>query len=148
LKKEWAREKEILKDKRWFFGLIIVIAAIAALSILGFKRDTSGKNTAGPQANDTQINDSASFYDANASVMEFYQDTCEWCIKEQPILQQLGDQGYRFKPMNVGSNHPENQSWWQQYVVSGTPTFIAKNGDKLEGYHDYNSLKEWLDQHK
>lgn len=136
-----------MKDKKWILGLIVVVIGIAVLSYWGFKRNTSGKNTAGPQIAG-QSTTEPNYYDNNATVMEFYQDTCEWCIKEQPVLQQLGEEGYRFKPMNIGSNHPENQGWWQQYGVQGTPTFIAKNGDKLEGYHDYASLKAWLDQHK
>jgi len=76
--------------------------------------------------------------------MYFYQDTCSWCIKEKEILQKLGNEGYRVKSMNIS----KNVDLWQQYNVSGTPTFIAKNGDRLEGYHDYDSLKTWLDQHK
>jgi thiol-disulfide isomerase/thioredoxin len=136
-----------MKKNRWILGLAILVIAIAILSYWGFKRDTSGKNQAGPQAT-SQTSASPIYYSDTATVMEFYQDTCEWCIKEQPVLEQLGAQGYRVKPMNIGANHPENQSWWQQYNISGTPTFIAKNGDRLEGYHDYNSLKAWLDQHK
>jgi thiol-disulfide isomerase/thioredoxin len=138
-----------MKNNRWILGLVIVVVAIGILSYLGFKRDTSGANKAGPQTAG-ESSGAPIYFDDNASVMYFYQDTCGYCIKEKDVLTQLGNQGYRVKPMNIGANHPENQSWWQQYGVSGTPTFIAKNGDKLEpiGYQDYGPLKAFLDKHK
>ncbi len=60
------------------------------------------------------------------------------------MLQKLGAEGYRVKPMDVG----KSASLWSEYSINGTPTFIAENGDRLEGYRDYRPLKNWLDQHK
>lgn len=134
-----------MKDKRWILGLFIVVAAIVALGIWGFKN--SGKDTTSPQVSGESTEIQA-YFDENATVMYFYQDTCSWCIKEKDVLTKLGAEGYRVKPMNIGANQPDNQGFWQQYNISGTPAFIAKNGDRLEGYSDYNKLKPWLDQHK
>ena len=36
----------------------------------------------------------------------------------------------------------------KQYNVTGTPTFIADNGDRLVGFQTKDQLKAFLDQHK
>lgn len=130
-----------MQNKNWILGLVIVVAAVVALGYWGFKSNTDKTAT----SNATPV---ADYYDENAPVMEFYQDTCSWCIKEKSVLEQLGAQGYKVKPMNIGPNYPDHQSWWKDYNVSGTPTFVAKNGDKLEGYQNYDKLKAFLDLHK
>ncbi|AKM81980.1 TPA: thiol reductase thioredoxin [Candidatus Berkelbacteria bacterium] len=137
-----------MKNNRWILGLIVVIVTIAALGIWGFKTNNNNPTAAGPQTVGSVDLDNQPYYDDNANVMEFYQDNCSWCIKEQAVLKELGDQGYRVKAMNVGSNHPENQGWWKEFNVSGTPSFIAKNGDRLEGFQTAEKLKSFLDSHK
>lgn len=136
-------------NKNWIIGVVVLVVIIAGLSYWGFKNNVGkSADSIGPQISGASSSTVPSYYNNNAQVMEFYQDTCEWCIKEQPVMEKLGTEGYRFKPMNIGANHPENQSWWKDYKVSGTPTFIAKNGDRLEGYQEYDSLKAFLDKHK
>jgi len=130
-----------MKDKSWILGLVIVVAAIVALGVWGFR-----SNTNKPTAENTPA--VASYYDDNAPVMEFYQDSCSWCIKQKDVLAQLGAEGYRVKSMNIGANYPDHQSWWKDYNISGTPTFVAKNGDRLEGYQTADKLKTFLDSHK
>lgn len=138
-----------MKDKRWILGLIVVVAAIIGLGVWGFSKNSNNSNAgAGPEVAGTSSLGSQPYYDENANVMEFYQDTCSWCIKEQTVLKQLGDQGYRVKPMNIGANHPENKDFWQKYNISGTPSFVAANGDRLEGYQTEDALKAFLDKHK
>jgi len=141
-----------MKNNSWIIGLVVVIAAIVVLSIWGFKKSGSQNTATQSQTSSSQSSSqsqtSEKYFSESASVMYFYQDTCSWCIKEKDVLNKLADEGYRVKPMNIGTNHQENQGYWQQYNISGTPAFIASNGDRLEGYHDYDSLKAWLDQHK
>jgi protein-disulfide isomerase len=84
------------------------------------------------------------YFDPNATVMEFYQPNCSWCQKESAVLEDLAKQGYRVKPMDTAAD----QSLWTKYNVSGTPTFVAANGDKLEGYQTEDKLKAFLDAHK
>ena len=132
-----------MKNNRWIIGLVVVIAAIVVLSVWGFKK-SENKNSQTQTANSSQGQSSEKYFSENASVMYFYQDTCSWCIKEKEVLQKLGDEGYRVKQMNIS----KNADLWQQYKINGTPTFVAKNGDRLDGYHDYDSLKTWLDQYK
>lgn len=133
-----------MKDKRWILGLVVVIAAIVALGLWGFKKNENNNGTTTTPQVSGESTEKPVYYDDNATVMEFYSDYCSWCIKEKDVLKKLGDEGYRVKPMNVGIN----QNYWKDYNISGTPIFIAKNGDRLEGFHDYDSLKAFLDQHK
>ena len=138
-----------MKNNNWIIGLVVVIAAIIALSIWGFKKSGSQSSANQIQSANTQNEvQPEKYFSEDASVMYFYQDTCSWCLKEKDVLNKLADEGYRVKPMNIGSNHPENQGFWQQYDVSGTPAFVTSNGDHLDGYHEYDSLKDWLDKHK
>ena len=130
-----------MKDKSWILGLIIVIVVIVALGTWGFKSNTNKT----PAENTTPV---TNYFDDSANVMYFYQDTCSWCIKQQEVLAQLGGEGYRVKSMNIGANYPDHQGWWKEYNISGTPTFVAKNGDRLEGYQAADKLKPFLDSHK
>ena len=137
-----------MKNNSWIIGLVVVIVAIVALSIWGFKKSGSQNTASQSQTSSSQTagqsQASEKYFSESASVMYFYQDTCSWCIKEKEVLSKLGEEGYRVKPMNVG----KNQAWWTEYNIKGTPAFIAQNGDRLEGYKEYEPLKQWLDQHK
>jgi thiol-disulfide isomerase/thioredoxin len=138
-----------MEKNKLISGMVILIIIVAGLSYWGFKSNVGKSTGNGPQVSGATTDlENQAYYDENAKVMEFFQDTCSWCIKEQPILQKLGEEGYRVKPMNIGSNHPDNQGMWKQYNVSGTPSFVAGNGDKLEGYQSYETLKAFLDNHK
>lgn len=130
-----------MQNKNWILGLVVVVVAIVALGIWGFKSNVKPQ-VAGQSAS------LPSYYDDNATVMEFYQDSCSWCIKQKTVLEELGKEGYKVKSMNIGPNYPDHQSWWKDYNVSGTPTFVAKNGDRLEGYQAADKLKVFLDSHK
>ncbi len=76
------------------------------------------------------------------SVMYFYSDSCYWCQQQAPVIAQLEQEGYSFTRMDVVAN----SNYWQDYNISGTPTFISSTGTRLEGYQEYNSLKTWIDQ--
>ncbi len=134
-------------NKNLLIGIIVLILIIGGISYKGFKSNVGKLNT-DPQVSGASVAETPVYFADDASAMYFYQDTCSWCIKEKPILEQLGNAGYRFKSMNIGSNYPNNQKWWQDYKISGTPTFIAKNGDRLEGFQDYDKLKSFMDLHK
>ena len=82
-------------------------------------------------------------FDDSSPVMYFYTDYCQWCLKEKPLLEELSKEGFRVKPMNVGIN----QELSTQYEISGTPTFIASNGDRQVGYMDIGPLRNWLASH-
>lgn len=132
-----------MENKRWILALVIVVATIAALSIWGFKKSNNTAGTNNPEIAG-QSTETPAYFAEDAQVMYFYSDYCSLCIKEKEILQKLGTEGYKVKPMNVGVN----VQYWTDYKISGTPTFVAKNGDRLEGYQVYDKLKTWLDSHK
>ena len=135
-----------MKDKKWILGLVILVIVIGGLSIWGFKKSENKTSSVPAQvASESTPN----YYSEDASVMEFYSDYCSWCIKEKDVLTKLGNEGYKVKPMNVGAD-PDLATQYKIFEGqnSGTPTFIAKNGDRLVGYQEYNTLKAWLDQHK
>lgn len=83
------------------------------------------------------------YFDDASPVMYFYSDGCGACRLQKQVLEEIADEGYRVKPMNVGK-HPE---YWGQYNVRGTPTFLAENEDRLVGYTQKEGLKQFLDEH-
>jgi len=84
-----------------------------------------------------------SYIDENSPVMYFYSDKCTHCQAQAPILEELSKEGYRLKLMDVLA-HPE---YWAQYSVSGTPTFLAANGDRQVGFTEKTELRAWLEAH-
>jgi len=87
----------------------------------------------------------AEFFSDEASVMYFYSDFCHWCQKEKDeVLTELGKEGYQVKPMNVG----EKPELGKEFNITGTPTFVAANGDRLVGFQEVEALKTFLDQHQ
>jgi hypothetical protein len=134
-------------SQKLILGIIVAVVVIGGLGYWGYRVNTSISGGAGPQVSGA-TDETPIYFSDSAQVMYFYQDTCTWCIKEKDVLNQLGAQGYRVKPMNIGSNHPENQSFWKDYNISGTPTFVANNKDHLDGYQNIDTLKAFLDQHK
>jgi len=132
----------MINNKNWVLGLVVLILIIGGLTLWGFSK----KNTPAQIQGDATTLES--YYSQDATVMEFYQDSCSWCVKQKTVMESLGKQGYRFKPMNIGPNHPENKELWKKYNIQGTPTFIAQNGERLEGYQTEEDLKAWMDKNK
>lgn len=144
-----------MQKNNWIVGLVVLIVIIV-VSAWGFSKSKISADAVQKVSNvasnveetlptaDNIIKDNEPYFDANAKVMEFYQPSCGWCIKESSILVDLAKQGYRVKPMNAAAD----QTLWQKYNVSGTPSFVASNGDKLEGYQTEDALKAFLDSHK
>lgn len=80
---------------------------------------------------------------AMAVTQYFYSDFCHWCQEEKNVIQQLEGEGYPFSWMSV-DEHP---NYWQDYNLSGTPTFILGN-QRTSGYKNYNELKVWINQNQ
>jgi len=137
--------------------LLLTITGIVLLSaLMGAACDISGnsgdKNA--PVQNNQTVNEpitatpqstgDVNYFDDNAKVMLFYSDYCGWCVKQKDVLSELGAEGYKVKSMDVG----KNQGLWQEYQISGTPTFIAPDGTKLVGFQQKDALKAFLDKYK
>jgi len=79
------------------------------------------------------------YFDDNAEVMYFYSDGCHVCDYIKPALQQLGEAGYRVKPINVAVDRETPQ----QYSIQGTPTFIGPDGEKIVGMLKGESVEQF-----
>jgi len=132
--------------RTWIIVSVLVIVVIIGFAIFGYSK-VSNKNSKDQTVSPTPtvLAANQNFFSEDAKVMYFYSDLCHWCQKEEAdVLPDLGAQGYKLKPMNVG-NDPNLSV---QYKIEGTPTFIAENGDRLTGYQEEPTLKAWLDAHK
>ncbi len=135
--------------KDWILISILSLVLVVGLSLYGFIKLSKKTITANPMPSSQQSQEVAgtsqtSYFSEDAKVMYFYTDYCHWCQKEKEVLEQLGKEGYKVKPMNIG----EKPDVWKQYNISGTPTFVAANGERLVGFNEKEPLKTWLDQHK
>lgn len=126
-------------------ALLLVIVIFTSVAYFKNQKNDDQGSVAGAQAVATSTSSTtASYFDDNATIMFFYSDLCGWCQKEEAVLSDLAKDGYKVKPMNV-KDHPD---YWNTYQISGTPTLIAKNGQKKTGYMEKDALKTWLDQNK
>ncbi len=135
--------------KDWVLIGIIGMIVVVGLGLIGYLKLSKKQVTANPEpsssAQTVAGSTTAEYFSQDAKVMYFYSDFCHWCQKEKDeVLPGLGQQGYRLKPMNVG----ENPELGKQYNITGTPTFVAANGDRLIGFQEAVALKVFLDQHK
>lgn len=130
----------------WTFVAGIIFVVVVIFGIVGYSKvSKKSEETSTASPTPAQSSQNKEFFDQNAKVMFFYSDLCHWCQKEETeVLPDLGKEGYRVKPMDVGTS----PDLWKQYNIEGTPTFIAGNGDRLVGFQDKDTLKKWLDQHK
>ena len=116
-----------MQTKTLVLVLAVVVIAAAGLWILA-------SGSAGGQK---------AYFDANSPVRYFYSDQCHFCQQQAPILAQLAQEGYRVKPMDVLA-HPD---YWNTYNITGTPTFIASNGERQVGLTQIDELRAWLQSH-
>lgn len=126
---------------------VIVVAVVAWLLVRSAGGKESGqvegaKEEAQAEEEQAKTVPESKYFSAEAKIMFFYADGCGWCSKQKQILGELGYEGYRFKPMNVGND----TSLWEKYEISGTPTFIGPSGDRLIGYREKDELKAWIDK--
>ena len=127
-------------NKNWVLGLVVLVILVAGFSYLAFRNNSKNVETK------TATVEATNYFSDDANVWYFYTDTCSWCIKEKDVLTRLGDEGYRVKSMNIG----KDASLWETYKISGTPTFVAGKGqgERAEGYQEYDALKTFLDKNK
>lgn len=121
-------------------GAILVIA-IAILVAFPWGSKTA-KETGG--AASASISETEVYFDKTAKVKYYYSPYCSWCKEEAKVLIVLAKDGYRVNPQNVYAN-PQLGT---DAKVEGTPTFIAENGDRLDGYQVEEKLRDFLEKHK
>jgi len=138
-----------MQKNNWIVGLVFLLIIVALGSWAFSKSKTSAdvvnkvQDVAGASS-ESIITPNEPYFSNDAKVMYFYQPTCHYCIQQSPILKELATEGYRVKPMDAGTD----QTLWQKYNVSGTPTFIGADGEKLVGLQTKETLKAILDKNK
>lgn len=132
--------------KDWVLIGIIALIIVIGLGLFGFMKISKKDINANPApSSSVQGVASADYFSEDAKVMYFYSDFCHWCQKEKDeVLSVLAKDGYKVKSMNVG----DNPDLGTQYNITGTPTFVASNGDRLVGFQEKDALKKFLDEHK
>ena len=132
--------------KDWVLFVIVGLILVVGIALYGFMKLSKKDINANPVPSSSVLGDTSNdYYSEDASVMYFYSDFCHWCVKEKDeVFPVIAKDGYKVKPMNVG----ENPDLGKQYNISGTPTFIAANGDRLVGFQEAESLKKFIDEHK
>jgi thiol-disulfide isomerase/thioredoxin len=77
---------------------------------------------------------------AEATLLQFTSQRCQFCQAMQPIVAQLAQQGVSVQPIDVDQQLPVAR----QFQVSGVPTFIAVTGGRevgrIEGVTSYEKL--------
>lgn len=137
-----------MNKKIVYIAAFVIVAGLAG--VLYWSLHNSNSTVAeGSQATPTVAgaetdNSDTPYFSQDAKVMLFYSEYCSWCIKEKEVLKELSKDGYKVKPMDVG----KNQSYWTDYQINGTPTFIAPDGTRAVGYQDKEKLKAFLDKYK
>ena len=116
--------------KYLFIGLFVALVIVFGVIIAFQAVPATQSNSSGPQV-------------AKDKIMYFWRPTCEYCQKEEPIIDELAKEGIPFQKMDI-SAHPEYVS---EYQIEGTPTFIIKNiNNRLTGYQDKDTIiKFWND---
>ena len=133
-------------------AVVVVVALGVGIYFLLPSTPSQPKAVSNPAATATATtsvsggeSDNAAYFSQDAKVMFFYSDTCHWCQQQVAVLNEIAKDGYKLKPMNVGTN----QDYWKTYNISGTPTFVAPDGDTKVGYQaDKAALEAWLDKYK
>ena len=137
--------------KDWILITIVGLILLVGLGLIGYLKISKKTVIANPVSSSSNQavagtqTDSSEYFSDDAKVMYFYSDFCHWCQKEKDeVFPEIGKLGYKVKPMNVG----EKPDLGQQYNITGTPTFVAANGERLVGFQTLDQLKPWLNQHK
>lgn len=132
--------------KDWIITVVLGLIIVIGLGLSGYYKLTKKDNSTAEVApsSGAAVAGSVSYFAEDAKVMYFYSDYCHWCQQEKEVLAELGKEGYKVKPMNVG----EKPDLWQQYNIEGTPTFVGENGDRLVGFQKKDVLQKWLAEHK
>lgn len=132
--------------KDWILISIIGLILVVGLGLIGYLKLSKKEISVNPSSQVAgEQTSSKNYFSDDAKVMYFYSPLCHWCQQEEAqVLPGLGQKGYKVKPMDVNAN----PAFGQQYNISGTPTFVALNGDRLVGYQETDVLQKFLDQHK
>ena len=121
---------------------IIILTVVIFGLILAYSNSQSNPSTNDGTTETTVANQDKIYFDDSSPVMYFWSPLCTWCQKEEVILNIIAKDGFRVKSMNVY----EDNTLYDKYGIEGTPSFIAENGEKLIGYQEEVTLRDWLEK--
>lgn len=121
---------------------IIILTIVVFGSIMAFSYSQSNSLSQKSAEGTVASASTKAYFDDASPVMYFWSPLCGWCQKEELILSAIEKDGFRVKSMNVY----EDKTLYDKYSIEGTPTFIAKNGERLVGYQDEVTLRTWLEK--
>lgn len=121
--------------------LVGVIVVIMAAATIAFFAQAPGLSTK-PIASTDKTVVAEPFFDDSSTIMYFWQPGCSYCQKQAPILREIAaDKGLKVKSMNV----EDQPALWQQYQLTGTPTFVDAYGKRLVGLQkDKDTLIQFM----
>ncbi len=120
-----------------FFLIILVVVSVFIAPRISGSNDNKNNNQT--------LKQDVEYFDDNAPVMYFWQEYCGYCRDQKKILQEISNQdNLKVKSMDVGNN----QEFKKQYNIEGTPTFIAPDGSRLEGFQKKEALVQFLQKYQ
>ena len=103
-------------------------------------------NEAGEVSNEDLFASIISKYRGHTLLVDFWATWCGPCMRQGPIVEELGEEGYAVGKLDVD----QNMELAQQFRVMSIPTLIIfKNGaeaHRLVGLTDKEELKKLLDE--
>jgi len=90
----------------------------------------------------------------NNTIIFYYSDSCGWCARMKPGVEELEKQGYEFKWIEAGENSELLNECISPYFTSGgVPKFVCPKKDEVkvgafadsEGNLDIDAMKSWVD---
>jgi hypothetical protein len=94
-------------------------------------------------------------YDFQEDVIFYYSDSCGWCSKMKPGVEELESQGYKIKWIKAGENSEIISKCVAGYMKgSGVPQFICPKTNEIhtgafadaEANLDLEAMKQWVDE--
>ena len=119
---------------------IIVLTVVIFGLIMAYSNSQSNLSADKSITETTIANQKKIYFDDLSPVMYFWSPLCSWCQKEEVILNTIAKDGFRVKSMNVY----EDSSLYDKYTIDGTPSIISEGGEKLVGYQEEVTLRDWL----
>ena len=141
-----------MKFQKWHFGLISIIVIVLALIWASNYYQSSKnnytsaeKNQESSAATNSDSKDNSTAIDESKPLF-FYSDYCPHCQKMKPIVEKLQSQGYQIEW--VDANARQNEKLNYKYQITGVPTFVRPDGQKLIGEQDEQTLADFLKDYK
>ena len=138
-----------MKFQKWHFGVISIILIVFAVIVvwqIGINKNNSNKQGQGKVAGVFSGDENISTNIDLTKPLFFFSETCSHCQKMKPIVTDLQSQGYQIEWVDASSS--QNEELDNKYQITGVPTFVRPDGQKLIGEQDQQTLAIFLKDYK